>query len=72
MSIQLAAGHCWPVPETGETLGATALSGFLYHNLYGGQWGVNDDGSFFFGFEDSDGTVTYENAYADHEALVVA
>lgn len=55
--------------ESGETLGAADASGFLYVNAYAAQWFVDTDGTFQFGFEDSDGTLKYEQKATDHDAL---
>ena len=57
-------------PESGITMGAGDATGFVYVNVYAGQWFTDDDGSFQFGWEDSDGSVKYETAMADHDALV--
>lgn len=55
--------------ETGETLGAGAVTGFVYGNAYAGQWFIDVDGSLQFGWENSDGTLKYEQVATDHDAL---
>ena len=55
--------------ESGQTLGASASSGFLYVNAYAGQWFVDTDGTLKYGWEDADKTAKYEEKAGDHDAL---
>lgn len=57
-------------PESGVTMGAKGGSGFVFGNAYAGQWFIDDDGSLKFGWEDSDGTLKYEQKATDHDALI--
>jgi hypothetical protein len=57
-------------PESGVTMGSTAGGGFIYVNAYAGQWFVDTDGSLQFGWEDSDGTLKYEQVATDYDALI--
>jgi len=59
-------------PESGMTLGGGATTGFIYVNVYAGQWFIDTDGSLQFGWEDSDGTPKYETKFTDHDALIKA
>lgn len=55
--------------ETGETLGAGDTTGFLYVNAYAGQYFVDTDGTIKYGWENSDGTLKYEQKATDYDAL---
>ena len=57
-------------PESGVTMGAAPTSGFVYVNAYEGQWFVDTDGTYQFGWEDADGTAKHEGAFTDHDALI--
>jgi hypothetical protein len=55
--------------EDGQTLGSQVASGFLYVNAYAGQWFVDDDGTFKFGWESAKKTLKYEQKATDHDTL---
>lgn len=58
------------VPESGKTLGGGTLTGAVYVNAYAGEWFIDDDGTLKFGWEDSDGTLKYEQKATDYDFLI--